>query len=175
MSNFGDIVVGDIVFVKGDANCQYVEALLDPSLGRVMVPVANQIIVVAGIPLVLGPFASRVLLQAQVPSVTLPAVSAWMTAQGPNGLVQNVAGWDRSIWDKGSWRVGQRSEPNHDHCQRQRSDRWRSRVADGEPQTAYPALSADRPQRLVGRMIREERANDRRPRQHDHGDLALRV
>src|SRR5262245_25545791 len=79
---------------------------LGPSLGRVAVPVAAEMIVTGGTaPVVLGAFASRVLLEAPTASVTLPLCSSWMTAQGPDGLVANVAGWDRSIWikDLGGW------------------------------------------------------------------------
>ena len=93
MSNIFDLDTG--------SNAQQALTYLGPSLGWALLPVQPELIVTQAGALVLGPYASRVLLNAPaITPVTLPSVSQWMQAQGPDGLVQNIAGFDRSIWIK---------------------------------------------------------------------------
>jgi hypothetical protein len=64
------------------------------------VPVQPELIVTVPGALVVPAFASRILLRAAVTPITLPSVGAWVSAQGANGLVKNIAAFDRSIWVK---------------------------------------------------------------------------
>jgi hypothetical protein len=87
---------------QSGTNAQFVRTYLGPTLGWVMVPVVPELIIISTAPLVLGlpgstSYASRVLLNAAVTSVTLPSVAQWMNATLP---LANNAGFDRSIWVK---------------------------------------------------------------------------
>jgi hypothetical protein len=80
---------------------QFANVYLGPSLGWQFLPVTPELFVTTPGPLIVPAFASRVLLTvAGVTPITLPSVAEWMTAQGANGLVQNNAAFDRSIWIK---------------------------------------------------------------------------
>jgi hypothetical protein len=103
--------VDDRVYVIGEeptiaeadtgSNAQQTLTYLGPSLGWALLPVQAELIVTTSGALVLGPYTSRVLLNAAgITPVTLPLVSSWMQAQGPNGLVKNISGFDRSVWIK---------------------------------------------------------------------------
>lgn len=93
MSNIFDLDTG--------SNAQQALTYLGPSLGWALLPVQAELIVTTPGALTLGPFTSRVLLNAPgITPVTLPSVSQWMQATAQNGLVQNVSGFDRSVWIK---------------------------------------------------------------------------
>jgi hypothetical protein len=83
---------------KSGTDAQFCEVYLGPSLGFAKLPVAPQIFVTSAVPFTVPLFASRILLKAAVPSVQLPAVAQWVSAQPP-GLT-NIAGMGRDIWLK---------------------------------------------------------------------------
>lgn len=75
---------------------QFVRTYLGPSLGWQLLPVQPNLFVTSAAPLVVPPFASRIILKAAVKSVALPSVAAWVVAS-PS---QNNTAFDRSIWIK---------------------------------------------------------------------------
>jgi hypothetical protein len=89
-------MTGSIFALDLGTNIQFTEVFLGPSIGKVLLPVQPELLVTSAAPLVLCAYASRVLLQAAVTSVTLPLCATWMTA--PN--LQNRAAFDRSLWIK---------------------------------------------------------------------------
>lgn len=82
---------------KGGTNCQFAKTWMGPTLGWMMLPVMPEIIISSAAALVIGPYNSRVLLNAAVKAITLPSVSAWVLAQTAQA---NISAFDRSLWIK---------------------------------------------------------------------------
>lgn len=82
---------------QGGSNCQYVRTWLGPTLGWAMLPVMAEMVVTVGGTLTLSPYTSRVLLKIASPSIILPLVKKWVSA---NPIQGNQSGFDRSIWIK---------------------------------------------------------------------------
>lgn len=93
--------MGSIFNTDLGTTTQFVNAWLGPSLGWQFLPVQPELFVTTPGALTIPHFAIRILLTvAGVTPITLPSVASWMTAQGANGLVQNNAAFDRSVWVK---------------------------------------------------------------------------
>lgn len=75
---------------------QFIRTYMGPSLGWQLLPVMPELDVLSAAPLVLPPFASRIILKAAVKAIALPSVAAWVVAS-PS---QNNTAFDRSIWIK---------------------------------------------------------------------------
>jgi hypothetical protein len=82
---------------QGGTNCQFVKTWLGPSLGWAMLPVMPELVITSASALTISAFSSRVLLNAAVKAIALPAVSQWMLATLP---LANISGFDRSLWIK---------------------------------------------------------------------------
>ncbi len=82
---------------QGGSNCHYVKTWLGPTLGWAMLPVMPELIVTSAAAYTVPAYASRILLNAAVKSITLPSVSQWLLATLP---LANVSAFDRSLWIK---------------------------------------------------------------------------
>jgi hypothetical protein len=69
---------------------------MGPSLGWRLLPVMPNLFVTSVAPLVVPPFASRIILKVAVKAIALPSVASWVVAS-PS---QNNTAFDRSIWIK---------------------------------------------------------------------------
>jgi hypothetical protein len=75
---------------------QFIRTYMGPSLGWQLLPVMPELDVLSAAPLVLPPFASRIILKAAVKAIALRSVAAWVVAPPQ----QNNTAFDRSIWIK---------------------------------------------------------------------------
>jgi hypothetical protein len=82
---------------QSGTTCRFVRVYHGPTLGWVEIPIEPELIITSAAALVLPVYASRVLLNAAVKSVTLPSVSQWMRASLPLAV---TASFDASIWVK---------------------------------------------------------------------------
>lgn len=82
---------------QGGSNCQWVRTWMGPTLGWMMLPVVPELEITSAAALVIGPYTSRVILNAAVKAIALPSVAQWMTASLP---LANTSAFDRSLWIK---------------------------------------------------------------------------
>jgi len=94
-------MTGSIFAIDLGTPVQFINVYLGPSLGWALLPIQPELVINTPGALVVPAFASRILLNAAgVSPITLPSVAQWMTAQSANGVVKNLAAFDRSIWIK---------------------------------------------------------------------------
>lgn len=82
---------------QGGSNCQFVKTWMGPTLGWMILPVVPELEITSASALVIGPYTSRVILNAAVKAIALPSVKQWMTAALP---LANTSAFDRSLWIK---------------------------------------------------------------------------